>query len=91
MAHRIAREVGLRFVYEGNIHGGAKDTLCPGCGATLIRRSWHEVTEDRRMNGCCPDCGRTIPGVWSKSEGSEKSPAPQIPSTVAQRYNSLNL
>lgn len=91
IAHRIAREAGLHFVYEGNIHGGAKDTLCPGCGAALIRRSWHEVTENRMKSGCCPDCGRAIPGYWSKSEVSEKRQAPGTATNIERRYNSLNL
>jgi pyruvate formate lyase activating enzyme len=91
LAHRIAREAGLHFVYEGNIHGGAKDTLCPGCGAILIRRSWHAVIENRMKNGCCSDCGCAIPGHWSETEVSKKARASRVASTVARRYNSLYL
>ena len=67
-ARAIAREVGLRYVYEGNIFSDAANTLCPNCGTLLIRRSWHNVQENHLRKGACPKCKLTIPGVWSKSE-----------------------
>ena len=63
-ARRIAREAGLRFVYEGNVIGDGAHTSCPGCGRLLIRRSWHEVLENHLVDGRCPGCGRAVPGVW---------------------------
>jgi pyruvate formate lyase activating enzyme len=64
-ARRIAREVGLRYVYTGNIHDeeGAT-TLCPSCGARLISRDWHAITRYRIQDGGCPDCHARIPGVF---------------------------
>lgn len=64
-ARQIAREVGLHFVYEGNIHSGASNTYCPQCNKLLIRRSWHNVLEDHIKAGECPKCGLSIPGHWS--------------------------
>jgi pyruvate formate lyase activating enzyme len=64
-ARRIALEAGLHFVYEGNIHSGSENTVCPSCSTVLIRRSWHSVTENRLRAGCCPKCGLPIAGVWS--------------------------
>jgi len=63
-AHAIAREVGLHYVYEGNIFSDGANTSCPQCGSVLIRRSWHEVTENRLRNGACPDCNQPIAGRW---------------------------
>ncbi len=60
-----ARKNGLLFVYVGNVPGHpAEQTVCPDCGAPLIRRYGYHVIENRLKDGACPDCGRTIPGIW---------------------------
>jgi pyruvate formate lyase activating enzyme len=64
-ARSIAREVGLRYVYEGNIHSQGGNTYCPNCDEVLIRRSWHDVLRNRLKEGNCPHCGTPIPGHWS--------------------------
>jgi pyruvate formate lyase activating enzyme len=65
-AGRIATDAGLRFVYLGNLPGHPKEsTYCPGCSVPLIRRMGFQVLENRLAGGACPDCGRSIPGVWS--------------------------
>ena len=61
------RNAGLKFVYAGNRPGELGDrenTFCPTCHATLIRRWGFTIKENRLKDGCCPDCGCTIPGVW---------------------------
>jgi pyruvate formate lyase activating enzyme len=67
----IGRRAGLRYVYAGNLPGrvaGGEDTLCPGCGATLIRRHGFRVLERRiGAEGTCAGCGRRIPGRWTRS------------------------
>ncbi len=63
-ARRVAREAGLRDVYEGNVPGDGADTPCPACGRTVVRRSWHEVLEYRLTDGRCPDCGTALAGRW---------------------------
>ncbi|HEV2298754.1 MAG TPA: AmmeMemoRadiSam system radical SAM enzyme [Candidatus Acidoferrales bacterium] len=64
-ARAVAREVGLHYVYEGNIFSDGAHTLCPKCGETLIRRSWHDVQQNRLRHGACPKCGQKIPGRWT--------------------------
>ncbi len=70
-AYEIGRAAGLKFVYPGNLPGGVgdlEDTRCPGCGATLIRRTGFRVRENRLdAAGRCPDCLLQIPGVWGRS------------------------
>ncbi len=64
-AMEIGMDEGLAFIYPGNRNmSGLEDTRCPSCGATLIRRYWFSVSQNRLKRGSCPDCGAVIPGVW---------------------------
>ncbi|MCC6131779.1 MAG: AmmeMemoRadiSam system radical SAM enzyme [Acidobacteria bacterium] len=64
-ARQTAMEQGLRFVYLGNVPGHpGENTLCPGCGRTLIKRRGMALLENNLKGGSCPDCRRKIPGVW---------------------------
>jgi pyruvate formate lyase activating enzyme len=63
-ARHIAREAGLHYVYEGNVLGEGAHTSCASCGRLLVRRSWHQVLENRLEDGRCPGCGQTVPGRW---------------------------
>jgi pyruvate formate lyase activating enzyme len=87
-AHKIARDAGLNFVYEGNIHGGAKDTICPTCDTILIRRSWHNVIENNLRDGACRKCGAKIPGRWKTHEGAEAFSADEQKKIA--KYDSIN-
>ncbi|MFH0821750.1 MAG: AmmeMemoRadiSam system radical SAM enzyme [Pseudomonadota bacterium] len=61
-----ALELGLSFVYVGNVLAGdASNTLCPKDGELLVRRRGFSVIENRLQEGKCPKCGTKIPGVWS--------------------------
>lgn len=64
-ARRMAMDVGLKYVYTGNIHfpeGGT--TYCPKSGKPAIVRDLFFVTENNlTAGGRCPD-GEKIPGVW---------------------------
>jgi pyruvate formate lyase activating enzyme len=86
-ARQIAREVGLHYVYEGNIYSDGAHTSCPNCGSMLIKRSWHDVTANDLKQGTCPKCGLVIPGVWSKAEGDSRRSARE----PSEKYNHLNL
>jgi pyruvate formate lyase activating enzyme len=70
-ARRIARQVGLRYVYTGNIHDPAgQSTYCPACDATLIGRDWYELTEwNLSPAGCCVACGTPCAGVFDGAPG----------------------
>ena len=67
-AAAIGRRWGLRYVYAGNLAGGTgnlENTLCPGCGETLVARHGFRVRECRVTNeGRCPACLASIPGLW---------------------------
>ncbi len=66
-AHKIAKEVGLKYVYIGNVPGHpAENTYCPECGKLLIERRGYVILQNNLKEGCCPSCGEVIPGVWEK-------------------------
>ncbi len=89
-ARKIALETGLHYVYEGNIYGAGAHTYCPSCQMLLIRRSWHDVQENRLKNGCCPQCGLVIPGRWTARGGRAGGPENER-DNFAARYEDLNL
>jgi pyruvate formate lyase activating enzyme len=64
-ACRIGRDAGLRYVYEGNIPGEGEDTSCPACSATVVTRSSFRVIENLLRDGCCPECGAAVEGIWT--------------------------
>jgi pyruvate formate lyase activating enzyme len=61
-ARAIAMEMGLKFVYEGNIYSEGGNTICPGCKRVIIRRSWHAILSNDAPSGKCRHCGTKIPG-----------------------------
>jgi pyruvate formate lyase activating enzyme len=68
-ARAIGLEAGLRYVYAGNLPalvGDAESTRCPRCRAMLVRRVGFRVLEIRLRDGACPDCGASIPGIWTR-------------------------
>ena len=71
-ARRIAMEMGLKFVYEGNIYSEGANTICPGCKQAVVKRWWHRVSGVRiDPAGRCENCGAHIPGHFE---------APKMPS-----------
>ena len=64
-AYDIGKEAGLRFIYIGNLPGEERDTLCPSCETTVIRRGGYFASENRLKGSQCPECGATLPGVFS--------------------------
>ncbi|MBN2030525.1 AmmeMemoRadiSam system radical SAM enzyme [bacterium] len=64
-ARQIGLDVGLKYVYTGNVPGEeGESTFCHHCGARLIHRWGFEVTANRLVDGKCPECSMTIDGVW---------------------------
>jgi pyruvate formate lyase activating enzyme len=58
-AAEIARE-RLNYVYVGNVMvDGGGDTICPGCGDVVVRRSGFRSTNRLTDEGACPECGRS--------------------------------
>ena len=68
-AYEIGKEVGLKYVYVGNIDDESREsTYCPGCGKMVIDRRGYigqYVTNHLDSEGNCPYCGTHIAGIWS--------------------------
>jgi pyruvate formate lyase activating enzyme len=65
MARRIARDVGLEYVYIGNVPGhDANNTYCSKCGKLLVHRLHFAVLENNVVDKRCKFCGERIPGIW---------------------------
>jgi pyruvate formate lyase activating enzyme len=88
-ARAIALETGLHYVYEGNIFSDGANTSCPKCGKLLVRRSWHDVLENRIVESACPKCAAIIPGVWERSADSLTEA--KMRRGTAAKYGHLNL
>jgi pyruvate formate lyase activating enzyme len=75
-AAEIGQEAGLHFVYAGNLPGQVGEwetTFCPRCHATLIRRYGYMILDYRlTAEGCCPECGAQIPGLWDNDPQAAK-------------------
>ena len=65
-ARDIALNAGLKYCYVGNVSDiKASTTYCTECRAELIKRDWHSVLQNNILNGACPDCGTTVPGIFN--------------------------
>ena len=67
-AAEIGQKSGLRYVYAGNLPGHVglyEHTFCPGCHTAVVKRLGYRILDVSLVNGRCPSCGMTIPGVWS--------------------------
>ena len=64
LAYQIGKDLGIRFIYFGNI-GAGTDTICPVCGEELIKRRGYSVAFKGMDTGKCSNCGEVIQGVWS--------------------------
>jgi len=64
IAREIGLEVGLRYVYEGNVPGeGGENTYCYKCKKVLIKRYGYQIIENNIVNLKCPECNTTIDGI----------------------------
>jgi pyruvate formate lyase activating enzyme len=71
-ARRIAREIGLRYVFTGNVHDPeGQSTYCPRCNELLIGRDWYELTAwNLGADGRCRQCGTACAGVFEAMPGA---------------------
>lgn len=63
----LGKKAGLHFVYIGNVPGHpARDTVCPNCGRTVIRRGEPRVEMLCVRRGLCAACGEDLAlvGDW---------------------------
>ncbi len=64
-AYKIAKGVGLKYVYIGNVPGNEyESTYCHECKKLLIKRIGFSVLENNILKGKCKFCGEKIKGVW---------------------------
>ena len=64
-AKAIGYGAGLKFVYEGNVHGeDGENTYCPSCRNLLIKRLGYRIIENKLRDGKCPQCSTLIEGIW---------------------------
>ncbi|MCS7231233.1 MAG: AmmeMemoRadiSam system radical SAM enzyme [Elusimicrobiota bacterium] len=64
-AYKIAKEVGLKYVYIGNVPGHPyESTYCPNCKKILIKRVGYNVLANNIIQGKCKFCNTKIPGIW---------------------------
>lgn len=64
-AYEIAKKVGLKYVYIGNVPGHQyNNTYCPKCEKLLIKRVHFQVIENNVKTGKCPFCKTKIKGYW---------------------------
>jgi pyruvate formate lyase activating enzyme len=68
-ACEIGRAAGLRYVYAGNLPGRVgrwENTYCPSCDELLVERYGYLIKKMKvTLEGLCPSCGESIPGLWS--------------------------
>jgi pyruvate formate lyase activating enzyme len=64
-AYGIAKGVGLKYVYIGNVPGHpGENTYCPGCKKLLIKRIGYQILENNMDKDRCGYCGYGIAGIW---------------------------
>jgi len=70
-ARAAALDIGLHFVYTGNVHDPkGETTMCHVCGAALIERDWYAILAYRiTKEGRCPACGTSVPGRFAGAVG----------------------
>jgi pyruvate formate lyase activating enzyme len=71
-ARKIALEVGLHYVYVGNVHDeDSESTYCPNCKKKVIGRDWYVLTEYHLTDdGHCRFCNYKIAGVFDGPPGN---------------------
>ena len=68
-AAALARQAGLQFVYVERALGLAgRNTQCPRCCETVVRRDIWRTIGDAAFDGQCPRCNHTLPGRWKPRE-----------------------
>ncbi len=84
-AAAIARAVGLRYVYAGNIPGRVGDlenTRCHNCATLLIERYGYLIRKYAITGeGTCPACNAAIPGRWGRQFDGQIASTPFLPGT----------
>ncbi|MFI0980891.1 AmmeMemoRadiSam system radical SAM enzyme [Streptomyces sp. NPDC021093] len=68
-ARCIGADEGLQFVYvERALGAEGRNTRCPQCAFTVVRRGIWEAQDNRLAGGGCPSCGTEVPGRWEAGQ-----------------------
>ena len=82
-AAEIGKQAGLRYIYAWNLPGMVGDlenTRCPDCQVLLIERYGYLITGYHLTpSGCCPSCGKKIPGRWAPAFQGQITAMPFVP------------
>ncbi len=82
-AAEIGKRAGLRYIYAGNLPGYVGDlenTRCAECHELLIaRHGYHIKRYCVTAEGCCPKCGKVVPGRWDPAFRQQISSRPYVP------------
>jgi pyruvate formate lyase activating enzyme len=69
-AREIARSLGVKYCYVGNVFDEeGQTTTCPACAAPVVRRSWHQILDYKLIGDHCA-CGAKIPGRFASKTAS---------------------
>jgi len=64
-ARQMAMDIGLKYVYVGNLAGNSGEhTYCPKCKKQIVSRHVNIVKQMNVVNGKCKFCGEKITGIW---------------------------
>ncbi len=64
-AYKIAKDIGLKYVYVGNVmSGNAENTYCHKCNVLLIERHGYSIEKMNIVDGKCMFCKERIHGVF---------------------------
>ncbi len=65
-AREIGMAAGLRYVYIGNVPGGAsgENTICPGCGNIVVNRFQYRSRTNLIDANHCAYCNHVIDGIF---------------------------
>ncbi len=65
-AREIALQVGMKYVYIGNVPAHqAENTFCPKCGKLIVERRGYVIVANHILHDRCVYCRERIAGVWS--------------------------
>ncbi len=63
-AESLGHQVGLKYVYVGNVYGWGNDTYCHNCKKLLVRREVFNILENNIKSSKCKYCNVEIPGLF---------------------------
>ena len=64
-ARDIAQEVGMKYVYLGNVaEVDGENTYCPSCKRLIIDRRGYDLVDMHIIRGKCEYCGYSIAGIF---------------------------